>query len=250
MRQGQRKEWAMADGRRRIATVLVFVGCCSVSAQTQQQQHEDESCDLIVRRAWGCEADGFVPPNAPVETEAQGKGAVSVTALRQPLSEKGRKLLEQAEAQTRKSDRAAADKTLERALALKDARPLALLMLGTARLNEYLHSGDSKTLDLALTALEEAVPQLPGEANGHSNLALALYSKGEDGKALSEAKKALQLDPGAVKTRYVIGIVLLRQGKTDEAAYHLKMAAPTFAPAADVMRMITGDQVLAQTTTR
>jgi tetratricopeptide (TPR) repeat protein len=164
---------------------------------------------------------------------------VSVQALRNPLSDKALKLLKKAEDETQKRDRVAAAKTLESALVLQDARPFALLMVGSEHLGEYFEARDPKLLRSALAELEEAVPQLPGEAAGHSNLALALHLKGDEERALREANKALQLDPARPKTRYVIGMILIEMGKISEALFHLKLAAPKFPDADQLVRTVT-----------
>jgi Flp pilus assembly protein TadD len=57
-------------------------------------------------------------------------------------------------------------------------------------------------------------------------LAYALGAKGRNEEALKAALKALQLDPGKAKTRYVVGQLLLQMGRTEEAEFHLKKAAP------------------------
>ena len=80
--------------------------------------------------------------------------------------------------------------------------PYAISLLGV----EHLRAGQ---LDAALGELEQAVKLLPGRPENHSNLAFALYLKGQTERGLQEVRKALQLDGGKPKTRLVFGLLLL-----------------------------------------
>ena len=48
---------------------------------------------------------------------------------------------------------------------------------------------------------------------------------GRSDEGLKEARKALQLDPGRPRYRYVIGQLLLQMDRLEEAKFHLKRAA-------------------------
>jgi Flp pilus assembly protein TadD len=50
-------------------------------------------------------------------------------------------------------------------------------------------------------------------------------------EALVQARKALQLHPGHAKTRYVLGQILLQLGRSEEAEFHLRKAAPEISSA-------------------
>ena len=81
---------------------------------------------------------------------------------------------------------------LRAALSDPAAKPYAISMLGV----EHLRAGQ---LDTAIDELEQAVHLLPRPEN-YSNLAFALYLKGQPERGLVEARKALQLDGGLPKT--------------------------------------------------
>jgi tetratricopeptide (TPR) repeat protein len=152
------------------------------------------------------------------------KGTISVQELLHPLGGKGLRAIQKAEALLAKGESVKAMESLRAAMRYPDAEPHALGLLGT----EHLKKGD---LDTAILELEHAVQMLPSTAAFQSNLALALALRGRNEEGLIVARKALKLNPGAAKTRYVMAHLLLRMGYRDEAEFHLKMAAAEF-PAA------------------
>ena len=113
--------------------------------------------------------------------------------------------------------------------ALKDpvAMPYALSMLGA----EHLKAGQ---LDPALSELEQAIQSLP-RAEIRSNLAYALYLKGQTERGLEEARTAFKLDGGKPKTRLVLGMLLLQQGSHEAEAIHQLEVASQGSPDAHLI---------------
>lgn len=72
-------------------------------------------------------------------------------------------------------------------------------------------------LSKATWYLSRAVVRAPTRPKGHYNYALLLSAKKERDKALDELKIAGELDPGDAEIRYLAGVILLRQGRLDEA---------------------------------
>jgi Flp pilus assembly protein TadD len=72
-------------------------------------------------------------------------------------------------------------------------------------------------LSKATWYLSRAVVKAPTRPKGHYNYALLLSAKKERDKALDELKIAGDLDPQDPEIRYLAGVILLRQGRLDEA---------------------------------
>jgi Flp pilus assembly protein TadD len=72
-------------------------------------------------------------------------------------------------------------------------------------------------LSKATWYLSRAVAKAPTRPKGHYNYALVLSAKKERDKALDELKIAGDLDPEDAEIRYLAGVILLRQGRLDEA---------------------------------
>jgi tetratricopeptide (TPR) repeat protein len=72
-------------------------------------------------------------------------------------------------------------------------------------------------LSKATWYLSRAVVRAPTRPKGHYNYALLLSAKKERDKALDELKIAGDLDPQDAEIRYLSGVILLRQGRLDDA---------------------------------
>jgi Flp pilus assembly protein TadD len=72
-------------------------------------------------------------------------------------------------------------------------------------------------LSKATWYLSRAVVRAPTRPKGHYNYALLLSAKKERDKALDELRIAGDLDPQDADIRYLAGVILLRQGRLDEA---------------------------------
>jgi Flp pilus assembly protein TadD len=79
-------------------------------------------------------------------------------------------------------------------------------------------------LSKATWYLSRAVVRAPTRPKGHYNYALLLSAKKERDKALDELKIAGDLDPGDAEIRYLAGVILLRQGRLDEAKHEFEEA--------------------------
>jgi Flp pilus assembly protein TadD len=65
--------------------------------------------------------------------------------------------------------------------------------------------------------LSRAVIRSPSRPKAHYNYALVLSAKKERDRALDELKIAADLDPTDAEIRYLAGVILLRQGRLDDA---------------------------------
>ncbi len=77
-----------------------------------------------------------------------------------------------------------------------------------------LRRGD---LNKASWYLSRAVARSPERPKSHYNYALVLDAQKERDRALDELKTAGELDPGDAEIRYLSGVILLREGRLDEA---------------------------------
>ena len=147
-----------------------------------------------------------------------GAGVVSVEEARNPLTGKSLRAIVTAREHLKSGQHDRGMRELRDAMNDPVAMPYALGMLG----EEHLKAGQ---VDAALGELEQAVLLLP-QPPIRSNLAYALYLKGETERGLKEVRKALQLDGGKPKTRLVLGMLLLQQGNHEaEAIQQLQAAA-------------------------
>jgi Flp pilus assembly protein TadD len=133
-------------------------------------------------------------------------GTVSASELAHPLSRKASKLLLKAQNYLDSGDCTRAIDTLQLALKEPSAVPYAHSILGT----EYLKAG--RVAD-AIAELEQAVQLLPQQAANRSNLGYALYLAGERERAEREVRKALAMDSGNSKTRFVLNLIERGRGQ-------------------------------------
>ncbi len=136
----------------------------------------------------------------------QPAGIVSTERLARPVSRKADKLLVKAQGYVDSGEHAKAIATLQLALKEPSAVPYAHSMLGT----EYLKL--QRVAD-AITELEQAVQLLPHNAPCRSNLGYALYLAGEQERGEQEVRRALILDSGNAKTRYVLDLIERGRGQ-------------------------------------
>jgi len=147
-----------------------------------------------------------------------GLGTISVQELEHPLEGKGLQALVKAQELLTRGDSTRALEQLRIAMKFPGAEPVALSILAA----QHLKHGD---IDTAIVELQQAIVLSPGTAANHSNLAYALGIRGRSDEGLKEARKALQLDPGHSRYRFVIGQLLLQMDRKEEAEFHLKRAA-------------------------
>ena len=154
--------------------------------------------------------------------------SVSVEELRHPLRGKSLRAILKAREHLKSGQRERGIEELREVMSDPAAMPYAVSMLGVEHLRAL-------QLDIAVGELEQAVRLLPGVPENHSNLAYALYLKGETERGLEEARTALRLDPGRRKTRMVVGLLLLLQGSHDAEAVQYLQAAAEEIPSAHLV---------------
>ena len=164
---------------------------------------------------------------AVILSAQSGEGVVSVEELRNPLTGKSLRAILTAREHLKSGQHERGMQELREALKDPVAMPYAISMLGV----EHLKAGQ---VDAALGELEQAVLLLP-QPEIRSNLAFALYLKGQTERGLKEVRKALQLDGGNPKTRLVLGMLLLQQGSHDAEAIQQLQAAAEETPAAHLV---------------
>jgi tetratricopeptide (TPR) repeat protein len=163
-----------------------------------------------------------------VTLAAQSSGeVVSVEELRNPLAVKSLRAIITAREHLKSGQHDPGMQELRDAMGDPAAMPYAISMLGA----EHLKAGQ---VDTALGELEQAIPLLP-RPEIRSNLAYALYLKGETERGLKEVRQALQLDGGRPKTRLVLGMLLLQQGNHEEEAIQQLQAAAAETPGAHLV---------------
>jgi tetratricopeptide (TPR) repeat protein len=170
----------------------------------------------------------------PSQEQAVIGGITSKPEMEHPLEGKSRATLLKAQNLLAKGESEKAITLLQKLTMDRATAPYAFGILGT----NYLKAGDLKR---AISALDDAVAMSPGIAAYHSNLAWALGSDQRYEEALKEARKAIQLDPGHSRYRFVIGQILLRLGRKEEAEFHLKKAAVDFPRARALLTTYFGD---------
>jgi tetratricopeptide (TPR) repeat protein len=162
------------------------------------------------------------------QSENRPGGIVSVEQLRYPVSRKGQKLIRTANRYAEKGESAKAIQAFQEALNEPSAIPYARSSLGV----EYLRVGQTA---LAIPELEEAVRLLPRNAVNHSNLAYALYLIGQFDRAEFEVRQALALDRKSVRTRFVMGLVLVARNARDQQGLELLWSLHEELPAAGIV---------------
>jgi TonB family protein len=83
---------------------------------------------------------------------------------------------------------------------------------------------NAKTFKDATKAFETAVKLSSNSAALRAGLAYSLLLRNKDHDAAREANQALAIDPNLSDAHYVLGVVLLRSGKRDEALQHAEAA--------------------------
>lgn len=156
-----------------------------------------------------------------------GAGVVTVEELQNPLTGRSLRAILTAQEHLRTGQHERGMRELRDALSDPRAMPYAISMLGV----EHLKTGQT---DAALSELEHGVRLLPRPEN-LSNLAYALYLKGQTERGLEEVRKAIQLDGGKPKTRMVLGMLLLQQGSHDAEAIEQLQAAAQENPGAHLV---------------
>lgn len=99
----------------------------------------------------------------------------------------------------------------------RELRSQTRTQLGTAYLSE-------NNPEDAITALEEATKLNPRNATAWEKLAIAYYAKGALEKSEKAFKKALRFEPEKAEIHNNYGLILLKEGRVDEAIEHFNIA--------------------------
>jgi Tfp pilus assembly protein PilF len=174
--------------------------------------------------AWASFADRDGLDQAATEV-TRARLTVSAEELRHPLSRKGRKLIEKAQDYARAGDDSHAIEELDVALKEPTAVPYAHSVLGA----EYLKLHQIRK---AIAEFEAAVHLLPRSPIDHSNLGFVLCVGGQTVRGAGEIEKALSLDQGLLKARFLKGVMLLDRGSPYRAAWEDLEAAQREIPIA------------------
>ena len=108
-----------------------------------------------------------------------------------------------------------------RSVIARGGRPASIALMGLAR--DAADSGDPRR---GVALLREALNHDPASAEIHFRLGAWLCQLREANAGLSELEIAVQLDPGWDRAQVEIAIVLLNQGRDDEARRRLEIAKP------------------------
>jgi len=134
-----------------------------------------------------------------------GPATISSDMLRHPLTSKARRRLLKALHLSELGNHAAAIQELRETL-LKEpsSAPYAENFLGVELV-------ENQQFAEARTSFEEAVRLMPHESINHSNLGFTLAVAGELNSAEQEARKAIQLDPGNSRAKYLLNLLHTRR---------------------------------------
>jgi Flp pilus assembly protein TadD len=86
----------------------------------------------------------------------------------------------------------------------------------------------------AITEWRRALELNPGDAKTHNNLGRALAEQGELDEAIAHWQKALEVNPNYVEAHNNLGVAFIRRGKFDEAIAHFQKVLETGGEYAEV----------------
>jgi Tfp pilus assembly protein PilF len=162
----------------------------------------------------------------PASKNAQGKaGTVSIHQLMHKAPPEAQKEFEKGQSATAKGDPAIALEHFRRAVAIDPEFADAFNGMGSAyaALGQFQEAADQ---------FGKAIDLVPDHPFAVANLSIALCKLARFGEAIQAARRALQLDPGLIKVRFVLGFSLARDGGDQaEALDNLLRAAPEFPQA-------------------
>jgi Flp pilus assembly protein TadD len=143
---------------------------------------------------------------------------ISVTRLRQKPSRAATRELRLAQKASGQNQMDESIVHLRRAVELAPEMQDAHNNLGA----KYLRCAD---YEAAVRELEIAVALDPGNPMPHLNLSLALLALNRTVEAQDHARSALRRDPLSPGGNFVTGVILDRQGRSDEALRHLEISS-------------------------
>lgn len=135
---------------------------------------------------------------------------------------------------------AEAEKSLLEALRLQPEKPSTNLALGE------LYLADRHDADAAIPYFQRAIQFNPSDARAHLDLGKAYLRKG-DSAAENSLRHAIELRPGFRQAHYLLGTILQRQRRKDEAAQEFsiaeKLGAVEHQPRIDAFQALGEDKV-------
>jgi len=228
--------------RRTLAQVYAAKGAIPDLAAELERVQELAPDDLEVKLDLGSAYQRMGAPDRAIS-------AYEEVVKRQPKNTQAWKLLGDCHRQQKEPDKAILAYQRLKKLAPEDPRPFFLL--GAA----YEESGDDVRAEAAFQDaqqfrrylgeawtnlgsiafrrgdlakanwyLSRAVVRAPARPKAHYNYALVLSAKKERDRALDELRVAGDLDPQDAEIRYLAGVILLRQGRLDEAKVQFQEA--------------------------
>jgi tetratricopeptide (TPR) repeat protein len=136
-----------------------------------------------------------------------GPATISSDMLRHPLTSRARKRLQKALHLSELGNHVAAIQELRETMVKEpSSAPYTQNFLGVELV-------ENQQFAEARTSFEEAVRLLPHESINHSNLGFTLAVAGELKSAEQEARKAIQLDPGNSRAKYLLDLLHTRRTK-------------------------------------
>jgi tetratricopeptide (TPR) repeat protein len=125
---------------------------------------------------------------------------------------------------------------VDRGAAMEDIQIPAIAVY--RMIEKALDSEDAKDYAKAVSILEDATKVAPDDARLHNDLSAALYMRGENERAVVEARKALEMSPTMSQAHFNLGASLMQEGKYDEAIRELDETLnlnPGFPPGEEAM---------------
>lgn len=190
-----------------MAVLLLFALSHLAAARPQNAAPDSRSKaatpDTVL--AWIFDPDEQHPPNASA-------GTITVALLEMP--EKARKELDRAKGALHSGDTLAAAQDLEKVVALDPGSAFARNVLGVMYVN-------SNQLEKALPAFEAALSLNPNYHLAADNIAVVLCLQHRWTDAEPAARRALAMQPDSRASQYLLGGILVNEGRDLEEAVEL-----------------------------
>lgn len=215
--------------RRMMAVMLLGLAGLS-SAHGQRRPVQRQSNEYV-----SSDDDGMTRLNTMLaipersSTKTEGSGTVSVDELKVP--EKAMKEVRESDKALRAGDLRRSTEHLEKALAIYPQAPTWRNGLGSryVALKQY---------DAAIGEYEKALALNPNYEEAAENIAATLFAQHRFAEAEPTARRALEMDPTAASSQYLLGCVLVEEGRySGEATELLQKAKPRY-PQADLFLAI------------
>lgn len=225
------------QGRRLVATAQVddeHFALPMVPADDYEFAVLDRTGRVVARQMVKVQPNGIpVSILLPPRTEAKPvSGVVSLSRLSNPVSKKAMREYQKGRASHKDGKLDDALSHYQKALTIDPDFPEALLSTG----NVYLQQNRFEDAEKALRRAAELDPASPLI---QMSFAVSLYTVRKLPEAEEAAKAALRGRPDLTGARYLLGLVLLNLGRTEEAVPHLKLAAKAHPRAAQILESLS-----------